>query len=60
LKRKRQVGFELNGAFRTWKWHSQIKTRKRCHPWPLGRRIPAADGLDLAMPLSCPHIDARF
>ena len=31
-----------------------------CHPWRLDRRIPAADGLYLTIPVSCPHICIRF
>jgi len=60
LKRKQHVRFKLNCATRTWNRCSQIKTRKTCHPWPLGCRIPAADGLYLATPIPCPHLSARF
>jgi len=60
LKRKLQVDFELNRALRTWNRHSQIKAVCRREAAAERPGMASLACLDLAMPVSCPHINARF
>ena len=38
----------------------RVKSRHaKCHPWPLDCHIRVADGLNLTLPIPCPHINAH-